>query len=181
MSLIISCLVRFLINFPIFLSSYSQNIWKLLDVITVNQIENNSLDGRNSMKQSSSAVFSLSSAYTLSSVTFIQQHEVRIWAYSGTDNYWKGSWAIVEILLGWVTKNLGRLWLAYTELLGEFNMLQLISSDSRHFTEPEGPWNGSKQPISRFYRGPLAWVPLIGTHPSDIPDWNCWLKVPNIL
>ena len=32
------------------------------------------------------------------------------------------------------TKNLGRLWLAYTELQGEFYMLQLISVDSRHFT-----------------------------------------------
>ncbi len=30
-----------------------------------------------------------------------------------------------------VSKNLGRLWLAYTELQGEFYMLQLISSDSR--------------------------------------------------
>ncbi len=32
------------------------------------------------------------------------------------------------------TKNLGRLWLAYTELQGEFYMLQLISVDSRHLT-----------------------------------------------
>ncbi len=32
------------------------------------------------------------------------------------------------------TKNLGRLWLAYTELQGEFYMLQLIYVDSRHFT-----------------------------------------------
>ncbi len=31
-------------------------------------------------------------------------------------------------------KNLGRLWLAYTELQGGFYMLQLISVDSRHFT-----------------------------------------------
>ncbi len=36
-----------------------------------------------------------------------------------------------------VQKNLGRLWLAYTELQGEFYMLQLISSDSRHFGQPE--------------------------------------------
>ncbi len=34
-------------------------------------------------------------------------------------------------------KNLGRLRLAYTELQGGFYMLQLISSDSRHFTQPE--------------------------------------------
>ncbi len=34
-------------------------------------------------------------------------------------------------------KNLGRLWLAYTELQGGFYMLQLISIDSRHFTQPE--------------------------------------------
>ena len=31
-------------------------------------------------------------------------------------------------------KNLGRLWLAYTELQGDFYMLQFISVDSRHFT-----------------------------------------------
>ena len=31
-------------------------------------------------------------------------------------------------------KNLGRLWLAYTELQGDFYMLQSISVDSRHFT-----------------------------------------------
>ncbi len=30
-------------------------------------------------------------------------------------------------------KNLGRLWLAYTELQGDFYMLQFISVDSRHF------------------------------------------------
>ncbi len=34
-------------------------------------------------------------------------------------------------------KNSGHLWLAYTELLGGFNMLQLISVDSGHFTQPE--------------------------------------------
>ena len=35
-------------------------------------------------------------------------------------------------------KNLGRLWLAYTELQGEFYMLQLMtddSMDSGHFTQ----------------------------------------------
>ncbi len=32
-------------------------------------------------------------------------------------------------------KNLGRLWLAYTELQGDFYMLQFISVDSRHFTQ----------------------------------------------
>ena len=32
-------------------------------------------------------------------------------------------------------KNLGRLWLAYTELQVEFYMLQVISVDSRHFTQ----------------------------------------------
>ncbi len=31
-------------------------------------------------------------------------------------------------------KNLGRLWLAYTELQGELYMLQLIYVDSRYFT-----------------------------------------------
>ncbi len=34
-----------------------------------------------------------------------------------------------------LAKNLGRLWLAYTELQGEFYMLQLISVDSRHFPQ----------------------------------------------
>ncbi len=34
-------------------------------------------------------------------------------------------------------KNLGRLWLAYTELQGDFYMLQLISVDSRHFTQSQ--------------------------------------------
>ncbi len=34
-------------------------------------------------------------------------------------------------------KNLGRLWLAYTELQGEFYMLQLMTDDSDHFTRPE--------------------------------------------
>ncbi len=32
-------------------------------------------------------------------------------------------------------KNLGRLWLAYTELQGDFYMLQFISVDSRHLTQ----------------------------------------------
>ncbi len=32
--------------------------------------------------------------------------------------------------------NLGRLWLAYTELQGNFYMLQPISVDSMHFTLP---------------------------------------------
>ena len=36
-----------------------------------------------------------------------------------------------------VSKNSGHLWLAYTELQGAFNMLQLISVDSGHFTQPE--------------------------------------------
>ena len=31
-------------------------------------------------------------------------------------------------------KNLGRLWLAYTELQGDFYMLQLMTDDSGHFT-----------------------------------------------
>ncbi len=34
-------------------------------------------------------------------------------------------------------KNLGRLWLAYTELQGDFCMLQFIFGDSRHFTQSE--------------------------------------------
>ena len=38
------------------------------------------------------------------------------------------------VLLARAVKNLGRLWLAYTEPQGEFFMLQLISVDSRHFT-----------------------------------------------
>ncbi len=35
------------------------------------------------------------------------------------------------------TKNLGRLWLAYTELQGDFYMLHLESVNSGHFTQPE--------------------------------------------
>ena len=31
-------------------------------------------------------------------------------------------------------KNLGRLWLAYTELQGGLYMLELLSVDSKHFT-----------------------------------------------
>ncbi len=42
------------------------------------------------------------------------------------------SWIISSAIMH---KNLGRLWLAYTELQGEFYMLQLISVDSRHFTQ----------------------------------------------
>ena len=34
-----------------------------------------------------------------------------------------------------LTKNLGRLWLAYTELQDDFYVLQFISVDSRHFTQ----------------------------------------------
>ncbi len=34
-------------------------------------------------------------------------------------------------------KNLGQLWLAYTALQGDFNMLQLMTDDSGHFTQPE--------------------------------------------
>ena len=34
-------------------------------------------------------------------------------------------------------KNSGRLWLAYTEHQVGFNMLQLITVDSGHFTQPE--------------------------------------------
>ncbi len=34
-------------------------------------------------------------------------------------------------------KNLGHLWLAYTELQVGFHMLQLISVDSGHFTQQE--------------------------------------------
>ncbi len=44
-------------------------------------------------------------------------------------------------------KNLGRLWLAYTELQGEFYMVQLISSDSRHFTQ-----HGIKNPAAWGYQ-----------------------------
>ncbi len=36
-----------------------------------------------------------------------------------------------------IPKNSGHLWLAYTELQGSFNMLQFISVDSGHFTQPE--------------------------------------------
>ncbi len=36
-----------------------------------------------------------------------------------------------------IQKNSGHLWLAYTELQGGFNMLQLISVDSGHSTQPE--------------------------------------------
>ena len=42
-----------------------------------------------------------------------------------------------QVLAGKTLKNLRRLWLAYIELQGEFYMLELISSDSRHFTQPE--------------------------------------------
>ena len=35
------------------------------------------------------------------------------------------------------TKNLGRLWLAYTELQGNFYMLQLKFVDCMHFTQPK--------------------------------------------
>ena len=38
---------------------------------------------------------------------------------------------------GPLIKNLGRLWLAYTGLQGDFYMLQLMSVESRHFTRPE--------------------------------------------
>ena len=34
-------------------------------------------------------------------------------------------------------KNLGQLWLAYTGLQGDFYMLQLITDDYGHFTQPE--------------------------------------------
>ena len=34
-------------------------------------------------------------------------------------------------------KNLGRLWLAYTELQNDFYMLQLMFVDFGHFTQPE--------------------------------------------
>ncbi len=37
----------------------------------------------------------------------------------------------------WEWKNLGRPWLAYTELQGDFCMLRFISVDSRHFTQSE--------------------------------------------
>ena len=37
----------------------------------------------------------------------------------------------------YISKNLGRLWLAYTELQGDFCMLQFISVGSRHFTQSE--------------------------------------------
>ena len=43
---------------------------------------------------------------------------------------------VTDIWVGTVRhKNLGRLWLAYTELQGNFYMLQLTSIDSRHFTQ----------------------------------------------
>ena len=34
-------------------------------------------------------------------------------------------------------KNLGRFWLAYTELQGDIYMLQLMTDDSGHVTRPE--------------------------------------------
>ncbi len=40
-----------------------------------------------------------------------------------------------RVPLNWVPKNLGRLWLAYTELQVDFYMLQLILVDSRHFLQ----------------------------------------------
>ncbi len=42
---------------------------------------------------------------------------------------------ILEKHPAFCTKNLGRLWLAYTELQGDVYMLQLIYVDSRHFTQ----------------------------------------------
>ncbi len=44
---------------------------------------------------------------------------------------------LVWYLIWQLTKNSGHLWLAYTELQGGFNMLQLIPIDSGHFTQPE--------------------------------------------
>ncbi len=35
------------------------------------------------------------------------------------------------------TKNLGRFWLAYTELQGGCYMLHLMTDDSGHFTQPD--------------------------------------------
>ncbi len=43
-------------------------------------------------------------------------------------------------LLPWQKKNLGQLWLAYTELQGDFCMVQFISVDSRHFTQSVRTW-----------------------------------------
>ena len=43
-------------------------------------------------------------------------------------------WTEMSSALGEEHNNLGRLWLAYTELQGGLYMLQLISVDSRHFT-----------------------------------------------
>ena len=36
-----------------------------------------------------------------------------------------------------IVKNLGLLWLAFTELQGDFYILQLMTGDSGHFTQPE--------------------------------------------
>ncbi len=61
-----------------------------------------------------------------------------------------GSYAHVVSYL--CPKNSGHLWLAYTELQGSFNMLQLISVDSGHFTRPELWLHIIKEPSLRQYQ-----------------------------
>ncbi len=76
-------------------------------------------------------------------------------------------------------KNLGRLWLAYTELQGDFYMLQLMNDDSAHFTLPElslwwSDWHEIKsvsKDVGLFWCQQLL-KGIMGRR---------WLKVPNIL
>ena len=56
---------------------------------------------------------------------------------SGRFEHVEKQFDVVSSTQGNVLKNSGHLWLAYTELQGDFNMLQLISVDSGHFTRPE--------------------------------------------
>ena len=54
-----------------------------------------------------------------------------------------GNYMNLFMFMGNELKNLGRLWLAYTELQGDFYMLQLISVDSWHFTHTMGHYHAS--------------------------------------
>ncbi len=86
---------------------------------------------------------------------FINQNDTNaaIWGYvddllsnsqctqsiTGSNIWIEPTWSPLTISCSWIwkrhaLKNLGRLWLAYTELQGDFCMLQVISVDSRHLT-----------------------------------------------
>ena len=65
------------------------------------------------------------------------------------------------------SKNLGRLWLAYTELQSDFCMLQFISVDSRQFTQSELSlgWSDLHEIKNVSFSAPLHTV-RIQTHTS---------------